>query len=149
MKSDKRLRAAVANYKSGRRNPKVTPWIILTVFISALTVSYYHWTRYENQSAVHESIITNEYKKPKKRIPSTNQSALSVAINYYENDEIDRCETLLKAMEVKSDSAYYYLAHIAFEKMELSKANSYLKKIKAEGLKMPLSGYLHKIANQD
>ena len=90
MKSDKRLRAAVANYKSGKRNPKVTPWIIITVFISALTVSYYHWTRYEKQSDVIESIMVNEYKKPENRTLSSNSSPLNEAIDYYENGECKR-----------------------------------------------------------
>ena len=148
MKSDKRLRAAVANYKSGKRNPKVTPWIIITVFISALTVSYYHWTRYEKQSDVIESIMVNEYKKPENRTLSSNSSPLNEAIDYYENGELDKCETLLKSIQVKSDSVYYYLAHIAFEKMQISTTNSYLKRIKADELRMPLVRLLNKIADQ-
>lgn len=145
MKSDKRLRAAVANYKSGKRNPKVTPWIIITVFVSALTVSYYQWNRYEKQTIIYKSIIANEYKKPEKHIIPSNQSALNDAIQYYENGETDKCKSLLEALEVKSDSAYYYLAHIAFENMQLSSANSYLKKINAENMRLPLEVWLKKI----
>lgn len=137
---------SVTKPKEKAQRGKSGPWIIVTILIAALTVSYYQWNRHSKQEIIHNRIMASYTPPPANGTRGVmdigNKFNTMSGIQAFDLRRFQESKDIFEKISPKTDTIYYYLAHIAIVENKIGKAKSYEKKITSTKFKKELMIYL-------
>lgn len=149
-KLESEVRSILEEIGTPKRSPKYGPWIILSVFIAAMVISYIQWQRFAKMHIKYTHITETQYKAPpisdlNKDIIETQQDEMMEAIYYFDKRQLEKSRKIFDKIKPTTDSIQWYLAHIGWMQENFAITRSAIKNMKTESLKSPFEDYLQKL----